>query len=58
MFTITGTRVNSITFVDGVVLLEESQNYINKMLNILVEIFDRYQLKINGQKTKIKLVSK
>jgi len=31
---------------------------MNKMLNTLADIFDKYQLKINGQKTKTLLISK
>jgi hypothetical protein len=49
---INGQSIHNIRFADDIVLLAEFQNDINKILNILADIFDKYQLKINGQKTK------
>lgn len=40
---INGRKVHSIRFANDIVLLTESQDDMNKVLNILADIFDRYQ---------------
>lgn len=40
------------------VLPAESRNDMNKTLNTSADMFDKHQLKINGQKTKTVLISK
>jgi hypothetical protein len=55
---INGQRIHCMRFSDDIVRLAKSQNDMNKMLNTLADVFDEYQLKINGQKTKTMLINK
>lgn len=52
---INGQRIHCIRFADDIVLLAEPQNDMNKMLNNLPDIFNKYHMKINGQKIKTML---
>lgn len=53
-----GRRIHTIRFADDTVLLVESQNDTNKMLNILTDIFEKNQMKINRHRIKTMLISK
>jgi len=55
---INGKRIHSIRFADDIALIADTEKELNRMLEILNKLLEKFKLKINTKKTKIMVIDK